>query len=348
MWTIINNTDFKADYQLGINTDPRTRHEYDLIWMVAIKATFCIKPGTRKLSISDEQVEINSTDQFRDDPSTSSLLVASDFAANKQAVDVLLNATAYSQGGKRAEDMLVSFRLGERRKVLKIIGDQFWESSMGMISKSYIIPFDKKEIIYEHAYGGWLEAKDKKLSLYDPSNPSGTGYFHKRSQAHRMKLPNIEYPDFPTKTSLKKNRVAGYGPIPPHWSPRQPHAGIYEPKNRADLNNPYAKNFDPLFYQAAPYDQQFSDINGNEPVGLLNMHPEFSVIEFLMPVIEIECETKMNNKEIRHTATIQTVIFQPDVPQMQMVWQTTLPCKQQGRTIEYTKIYSKIDPNTVN
>ena len=338
VWTIINKTPFAADY--SFTQDDKNG---ELVWMVAVKATFAISPADGKLTIAEEQVELNKTDEFRGDPLYTSLLKTNDFVLNKPEVDILLEAKVFSFEEKPVRELMVGFALGKLKKILKVTGNHYYERFLGFLIKTLPSPFKEREIIYENAFGGWMEASDNKNIFYETRNPAGKGYAKNRWFLADVDIPNIEYPGFPTRKKAKKNKIAGFGPIAAHWSPRLEYAGTINEETKSENTTIRPPDFNPLYYQYAPADQRLKEIKGGEPVSLLNTHPRHPEICFELPEIEITLETMMDNKIINHPAKVHTILIEPDKLKLQMVWQGNVTCAKQGKTLEYTRINHQIN-----
>ena len=86
-------------------------------------------------------------------------------------------------------------------------------------------------------------------------------------------------------------------------------------------------DLDDRFYLAAPADQQPpAHLKGGETVELMNLTPA-GYLRFQLPRVFLGFETYFYSKEVvRHRPTLHTVILEPDVPQVTMVWNTVLQC----------------------
>ncbi len=337
MWKIFNTTpfatgsSFRQENQTGV-----------LIWMVAVKASFQIEPTTGFLSIAEEQELPSQGEQFKGEATNSGLLQNSDFVLGKEKVDILLNATAYSPMDEPVTEMVAGFDLGPISKSLKIIGDREYQKSLGFIIQTTPMPFAKMPIVYENAYGGWQETQEDEDPVYEIRNPAGIGFSKKRKYRPGKNLPNIEYLKYPTKKRPRKNRVAGFGPIPGHWAPRVDFAGKLLNTSERPVSDFYPDDFNPLFHQYAPLDQQADQISGKEEVILYNLHPDHEHISFQLPLVEIRFETYIDTEIVKHNGTLQTIYIEPDHNRLQMVWLGSLPCTRKEESLEYTRVNSKI------
>ncbi len=337
MWNLKNETPFAASY--ANSQDYRTG---GAIWQVAVKGTFDIS-SNGDLKIAEEQVEVHSSPQYRDEEDNSSIVYPSDLEAQvKDRIDVLLNAHAYAPQNKKTKEIIVGVSIDSWVKQLKVIGERRWDSGVGIMFQTNPAPFEKIPIIYENAFGGVDDYKEEELCF--DGNPVGKGFAKSRSHRIGQKLPNVEYADQPTKNGKpKKNRVAGFGALCGHWSPRFNYAGTYDEKWQEERFPLYPLDFNQMFYQCAPEDQQIQSIVGGEKVTLLNLTPDTGYLEFNIPSVELKFYTKIKNKVIHHMASLHTIIIEPDFPRLQLVWHTAIDCHNQEQDVEHTFIECKID-----
>jgi hypothetical protein len=108
--------------------------------------------------------------------------------------------------------------------------------------------------------------------------------------------------------------------------------------NRAPL---LPEDFDDRFYQCAPRDQQTAQfLKGGEEVHLINLTPGGS-LAFRLPRVMLGFETFFGGEPVRHRANLHTVILEPDVPRVLMVWHTALPCHPKVTKLLKTRIIQK-------
>ncbi|MCG8333292.1 MAG: DUF2169 domain-containing protein [Proteobacteria bacterium] len=335
MWNINNETPYAASY--AVSQDFKTGGS---IWQVAVKGTYDISE-IGELRIADEQPEVLTDPEYRDQEDNSSIIYPGDLDAQfKDKVDLLLNAHAYAPHGNTVKEIDVGVKIGSWAKQLKVVGDRRWDTSMGIMFQTDPVPFEKLPIIYENAFGG-IDNSKEELSLF-LDNPIGRGYANSRSDRVGQKLPNVEYLDSPTKNKKpKNNKVAGFGPLCSHWAPRLNYGGTYDEKWQEERSPLFPLDFDPRFYQYAPEDQQIQAIYGGEIVTLLNLTSYAGLFEFKLPTVELEFFTKFKNDVITHKATLHTIIIEPDNPRLQMVWNTSIPCANKEQDIEHTYITCK-------
>ncbi len=333
MWSIDNKTPFAVGQ--AFTQDDKTG---DLVWMVAVKATFDLSMETNRPVIAEKQEEPCQADEFRDDPIYSSLLKSCDFALEKKKIDVLLHATAHAPNKEPVTELMTGVVLGPLKKFLIVRGNRYYDRFLGILFKTPPNRFIHMPIIYERAYGGWEENSNQNLPPYEYRNPAGTGFFKKRSSAVDQNLPNIEYAGFPTKRNGRKNKIAGYGPIAPNWSPRYTYAGIGSNETETDFSLVRPGDFNPAYYQAAPEDQQLDGVNGGEAIVLYHLHPKYPEIHSRLPSIEIGFETLMNQEVVKQPGKLQSIIFTPDNLNLQMVWQANFSNGRDTSLIKSTRV----------
>ena len=211
-----------------------------------------------------------------------------------------------------------------------------------MAWRSRCRPFAKMPITYERAYGGMdLKSKDPKRHKWDPRNPVGTGFAKSRSHLIGKLEPNVHEVGFTPFAWFRKPRPAGFGVIAGHWTPRVRLAGTCDAKwqdRRAPL---LPEDFDDRFYQCAPPDQQTPRfLKGGEEVYLTNLTPG-GVLAFRLPRVVLGFETDFGDEPVRHRANLHTVILEPDVPRVMLVWHTALPCHPKVTKLRKTRIIQK-------
>ncbi len=334
IWKLKNKTPFNADYCFY-----RDDVDGGEVWIIGVKATFDIKgdnPG--ELSISDEQVNVFLSPEYRGDENRSSLLYDSDLVLRKDYVDIIVNGHAHAVG-QPVTNSMVCVEVGKWSKTLNVFGERYWIRELGVIYKTDPQKFDKIPIIYENAYGGLseFEQPDKNgnpTPLFDIRNPVGRGFRKKRKELIRCRLPNFEYPDCKTTTGKsKRNRVACFGAIPAHWSPRINFAGTYDDDFLTSKSLGRPGDFDSRYYNSAPVDQQLKNIEDGIGVRLTNLTPNGKLI-FYLPIVQVFFKTWLKDRFIKHRGTLHSVIIEPDYPRVSMLWQTSIKCQYQEHFIE--------------
>jgi hypothetical protein len=328
MWEHDNQTPFAADHSWV-----RDRSGAE-VWLVAVKATFLIRPDGSTV-IASEQVPVLQAPQFRDDPNKSSLLYDSDMYFTKPTTDVLLNGCAYAPGGQPTKRVDVTMRVGDVCKTLRVTGDRAYQDGFVGVSPGPVQPFTRMPITYERAYGGREPdpPANPERPQFEARNPVGTGF----APNSRKLAPNIEYPG-----RSQGNKPAGLGPIPAHWQPRVKYAGTYDEAWRNERLPLYAEDLDDRFFLCSPEDQQAREyLRGGEPVKLENLTSD-GTLGFTLPRVALGFATEFSTGEIvLHRAKLHTVILEPDIPRLLMVWHTHLPCHPKVLKLERTTITQK-------
>src|SRR5262249_29783140 len=287
----------------------------------------------------EEQDEVCLVPKFRGEPNSSSLLYDTDLPHKKVATDVLLHGHAYAPYGKPVADIEVGLKLANINKKLRVVGDRIWEKSPFGLKLSRPGLFTKLPITYERAYGGRDEsAADPKQHTWEPRNPVGVGFAARDDSLVGKRGPNVEDPAAPIG-GMKRPRPAGFGPIPSHWPPRTDFRGTYDAKWEAERLPLLPDDFDDRFYQCAPPDQQVPGfLSGGEAVELLNLTPS-GALKFRLPRVTLQFVTSFGGADTKvHRADLHSVILEPDVPRVIMVWHTHLPCHTKVLKLRQTSI----------
>jgi hypothetical protein len=65
-------------------------------------------------------------------------------------------------------------------------------------------------------------------------------------------------------------------------------------------------------------------------------------LAFRLPRVVLAFETDFFGETVHHRATLHTVIIEPDVPRVMIVWQTSLPCHPKVLKLRQTTITEKM------
>jgi hypothetical protein len=119
------------------------------------------------------------------------------------------------------------------------------------------------------------------------------------------------------------------GPIGRNFEPRFKLAGTYD-QDWFEGTFPFLpKDFDPVYHQAAPVDQQIPYPRGGEQIILVNLFPGASRFVFRLPELEIPVEfadRAMNRTLVQ--AVLDTILIEPDQRRLVLVWRASLPIKR--------------------
>jgi hypothetical protein len=119
---------------------------------------------------------------------------------------------------------------------------------------------------------------------------------------------------------------AGFGAIASYWSPRLEWAGTYDEAWMEKKFPLLPDDFDIRFHQGALPDQLVDGyLRGGEVVALKNL-TESGSLQFRLPKVYLTFSTHFGMQKQEHRASLQTVVIEPDVPQVILVWQTSLAC----------------------
>ncbi len=315
MWILSNDTPFAAERSLVAD-----RNGAD-VWVVAVKGTFLIRPDGTTI-LADEQEPLVAYPEHTGDPAVSSLKYECDLDYAKPTTDILLRGHACAPRGMPVTEIAVSMNVGPVSKVLRVTGDRTWSAGVFGPKLTEPEPFVKMPITYERAYGGTdCKLADRGKHGWEPRNPIGTGFAVDPDHLIGQPAPNVE-----EAGQGRSRRPAGFGPIARHWGPRATLAGTYDATWQNSRFPLLPKDFDERFFQCAPEDQQAPQyLKGREPVELRNLTPD-GLLTFTLPRVALRFRTMLAGATIEHRAHLHTVMLEPDVPRVLMVWHTSLPC----------------------
>ena len=327
MWQVDNRTPFAAERGWV-----RDRNGAE-IWLVAVKCTWNIGPdGTTE--IAEDQPPVLRLPEHHGDPGSSSIKYDGDLVLTKTATDILVAGQAHAPGGRPVSQLDVGFRVGPVQKLLRVFGDRVWYST----GPSSPEPFLKIPLVYERAFGGADQKSAHPDRDWEWRNPVGTGFAVSRDNLVGRPVPNVEYPDEPIKEWNDRPRPAGFGAIAGHWHTRLALAGTYDDRWLKERQPLVPADFDDRFFQCAPQDQQAPGfLHGGEPVVLYRLTPG-GELRFHLPKVFLGFETRFydGTRQIHRERKLHTVILEPDVPRVSLVWHTALPCHWKVQKLERT------------
>ncbi len=322
---LLNATKMTAGYTMGMRPDGRE------LLVVVVKGTFGIPVSGDEPRLLDEQAKLVEADAFTGEPGFSAPLYESDYAPHKPKCDVLLNGSAYAPGGKPAERVTVSLRVGPMRKSFDVVGNRAWKRGIFGATATFPEPFAVMPFSYDKAFGGAggaPEIPSRRRTVL--ANHAGVG-FHDRPtdpSIDGQPLPNTEETGRPVTDPRGDYRPMAFGPIGRAWQPRPKYAGTYDENWRNKVFPFLPADFDERYYQAAPDDQQTPFPNGGEEVELLNLTPEGRTV-FRLPTLNIPVEFgRLEGEPETIAALLDTILLEPDKRRFLLMWRASLPLRK--------------------
>lgn len=282
-----------------------------------VKATFNIG---KKWTLADEQLLPSAEDEYSGDAESSSLKSTSDFHIGKPTSDIIVMGSAHSFDQKPVRQLDVGVAVGHLQKVIRVFGDRKWQNGFASTPEE----FTSMPIVYENAFGGQYH-EDEELKSLELRNPVGKGYKGGRSNSEMngVQLPNLEDPRSLISTVMDCPEPVGFGPKAAHWAQRSQYGGTYDEawqKQRAPyLPKDYSLTFNNCAHQDLIYPEY---LVGGEDVKIVNMHPS-GTLNFQLPIINLNGSLRVVRKRNQPiTFNLETVIIEPDLMRLQMVWKS--------------------------
>jgi hypothetical protein len=314
MWALSNRTSHAAERTWVRDMDGNH------VWVVAVKATFDLE-DTGQLSLSAEQEPPLREPIYLGEPGCSSLRCEADLVAPKPHTDVIIHACAHAPGGRPLPRVEVAARIHDVDKMLVVHGERFYKRGVLGVSPSAPKPFVSQPIIYEWAWGGTdTTDPDPRKHRSDRRNPVGRGLATDAAHLVDQPVHRIEY----LQGKPTAQGPAGFGPIASHWSPRLELCGTFDDawsKTRRPL---LPRDHDERSALCAPADQRPSSrLVGGEKIALHQLTPRGS-LSFALPRLHFEFATHFGAARRFHEATLGTVVIEPELKKLRMVYQTGL------------------------
>jgi hypothetical protein len=328
---LLNATKMRAGYTMGM--DPSGRE----LLVVAVKGTFTLPRNGEEPELTPDQISLVDADIFTGEPGFSSPLYESDFAPIKPRCDVLLNGSAYSPRGRAARRVTVSLQVGPVSKSFDVIGNRVWVGALLGAVASQPEPFTVMPISYDRAYGGIdTNDPDPAKHRYYEFNHAGVGFHQQTSREFidGTPLPNTEEPGRIVDNPRGSYRPMAFGAIARAWQPRVKLAGTYD-QNWIDNIFPFLPpDFDELYYQSAPIDQQMPYPQGGEEIVLTNLTPDGHT-SFQLPSVNMPVVFYPRHGENKETnAVADTLVIEPDLQRFTMTWRSHIPLRKNMFEIE--------------
>ena len=323
---LINATRMVTGYTMGIEPSGRE------LLVVVIKGTFRIPAEAgAPLRLHEEQLPLVMADVFHGEPEFSTPKYEVDFAPRKQRCDVILNASAYTPGGRPADRVAVGVRIGAWSKGFAVVGDRVWKSGASGARATPPQPFMVMPISYGHAFGG-VDSRHEDPAKHAAymRNPVGCGFHHhlKCEWVDGAPLPNTEELNRPVTDPQGDYLPMSFGSVGRNWEPRYKFAGTYDQHWLDEVFPFLPADFDERYYQAASADQQLAIPLGEQEVTLVNLtadgHRSFAMPHFEAP---IHVFPKKGEREDL-TAHLDTIVIEPDEERLTMTWRVARPLKK--------------------
>jgi hypothetical protein len=306
-----------------------TDEELQLLLVPVVKATYEL--GRSGLKLAEEQEPLHHGGVFQGSQEGSSYRYEPEVAFFKPSTDVVLVGHAHAPSVNTRE-LQVALQVGPLRKVVQVFGERVWIKSLGQVSMTRPLPFERMPLCYERAFGGWdRNHPDASRHTFEPRNPVGVGFrAHPSHFEEELRLPNLEDPAVPLRRFGQSVPPAGFGFVSPHWQPRASLAGTYDEawaRQRAPL---LPRDFDRRFLNAASPGLVASRyLRGDEPVTLVNVSPE-GRLDFRLPgtppprvrVVRLSDEDRW--LELR----LDTIILDTDARRVFLLWRAHLPLRE--------------------
>ena len=313
------------------------------VCVVVVKGTFVIAADGRT-RLDEQQMPPTPSDVFWGDPEKSAIRYESDFALRKPRVDVILNGHAHTPEGRAATRVAVAFEIGPVRKTIMVFGDRRWQKGTLGLRIGDPTPFVTMPLVWDRAFGGIDRSNpDPAKQGAELRNLVGTGYTRSgRSAAEGLRLPNLEDPRSLIASLSDRPPPIGCGSVGRGWQPRISRAGTYDKRWRTGRCPLLPEDFNDLFFQSAPDDQQLSAVEGMS-VRCLNL-TRAGGLSFRVPRGEVTISFLMKTGPQRLVGVLDTVIIEPDERRLLLTWRASVPLGRKRSHLRAIEIDARIEP----
>ncbi len=282
-----------------------------------------------------------------DEDREGAVVYPSDLGDFKPKADVLLRASCHPPR-KADTECDVTFRVGDWKKTLKVVGHRVWVDRAGGGKHTEPKPIESIPIDYAHAYGGpGFE-----------QNPVGKGHVERvegdaddlyqpprslRSQVMpSQQLANVLHADGkPHRDGLP----AGFSALSPNWPFRSKKLGKKYDQEWLDTRAPcFAVDMDWTHFNAAPPDQQLDGyLRGDEEIAFENLHPAQARFRARLPGQRVRVfvrDMEQNAREI--VMRLDTLFADLEDGSLYLTWRGVTPVKEDDLSdVEYALIVAE-------
>jgi len=329
MLQLNNKTPFAASMALFPNQEC-----IDTLYVI-VKASFNIGP---QWTLTDEQIPPIETDIYWGEAENSSLKYASDYHIGKPCTDIVMIGLACSPGKQKVRYLDVNLSVGNVNKDVRVFRDRRWYD--GRISDP--TPFLSMPMVYEKAFGG-MHLVDSKVDSVEERNPLGCGYAGKRSvvDMNGVPLPNLEDPHHLISQHSDTPAPACFGFCAPAWQPRARYVGTYDEQWQTQRAPYLPDDFDNRFFNMAHPDLIYPGyVQGGEAVSISSMHPA-GELKFELPRLDLISQFILGDKIESAGFNLETLLLEPNLLQLSMVWRAAYPCDKESLKIEEIRVSLK-------
>ena len=247
-----------------------------------------------------------------------------DGAPLKPGVEVVVLGDAIPVPGPSATGMMVSLRVGEVTREVRVFGERTWKlvggvdreeaiarSREGKHDTSALVasapePFERMPVAWDRAFGGKAVTPsdlEPQGELPYPENAEGRGYHLYLEGALGAALPNLEDPEQPINTWQDR-------PEPACMAPLSPFCKLCLERGYVADHKTGELDVLPESFLVAPAQQVFKEIAPGTDVEVRGMHPDGSIC-FAMPDIPVEVEVRVDQDSSRLPCRTDTVEIYP-------------------------------------
>ncbi|MFM7012882.1 MAG: DUF2169 domain-containing protein [Betaproteobacteria bacterium] len=252
----------------------------------------------------------------------------------KERGEFLLYGSAHSDPSENAQPVSVVVTVGGQTKKLAVFGERN-VNALGLISTP--TSWSSMPITPSNAYGGNACGENPDGKGANAVETTATG-------ASVWPLPNIEYPNALMVQRGDKPPPAGFWAWPASSPTRQASLGQFDKKwlEKRWPHLPLDTAAD--YFQTAPRDQQLASFFvGNEPISLLNLHPQFRHIQSQLPGLRSRIFFKQTEDFWEVKSRLETLWLFPKelcaVALFRAVGQVGLPDAD-----DVTHVYASLEP----
>ncbi len=291
------------------------------------------------MTLATKQQPMVTADEHYGAPENTPIRYECDFAPEKPYGEVIVVGKAVAPGGAPVSAMQVQLELPSRRKRASVIGDRRWRRGAFGIDASAPEPFVEMPLTFDRAFGGEDTSRGEGKAVVERRNLAGVGFYpHVASdRLDGLPLPNLEEPTQPIHGPRDHPAPIGFGVLGRAYVQRAAFAGTYDQRWR-DEQCPYLpSDFDARYFMSAPEDQWVPRFRVGDVIRCTHMASK-PVVEFRIPIVAIAIRFEFANRRVDTTATLDTVIVEPDRARAMLTFRAKQPLGKKPNLLRQVRV----------
>jgi hypothetical protein len=322
--------DLSTRTRATVGVHPQITLDGAVALVVVIKQQYSIIPGEECQPMDGARIRVVD-DLWEPDAEQSSIRYPGDVSLEKPSTDVVIVGEAVSRDEVPRRELDVRVQVGSLNRALRVFGTRVWYKAFTGMAPSDPLPFVRRELRWESAWGG----------LSEPRNPLGLGADSDLAGLVGKPVASIEDPSHLIRSPKTRPPPAGVGAIGANFAPRLKYAGTMDQRWQEERMPLRPLDFDPRFFQvAAPELIAQAPMRGGEPARIEGMHP-LGAVTFSLPKAWFGVGVAIDRGYREYRPMLDTVLIEPEALSVDLTWRSVIPTPTQSTRLRAVEVWEK-------